>query len=247
MFSESPSTSPCEKFSKEKALSNYIKQKKSFTEPVEITLGIDPTTNKTNTIQYVPILKTITRVLQHEDVLSHCLNSEVSRNDGRMSTYYGSENFKQNKLNSPENSIEIILYHDDLNVVNPLGNKVSKYKVSALYFVIGNVPNQFPSRLKDINLLLLSPASYITKYGYKEILQPCLDDLKKFEAIGISVKFENSNHLFKGSISMVTADNLAAHALGASFVALVWQINFVDFVIALKNNEKGMLHLQKCN
>ena len=128
-----------------------------------------------NTI-YVPILKTITRVLQHKDVLSHCLNSGVSRNDGRIGTY---ENFKQNKLfNSPKNSIEIILYHDDFNVVNPLGNKVSKYKVSAFYFVIDNVPNQFRSRLKDINLLLLSPASYITKYGYKEILQPCLDNLK---------------------------------------------------------------------
>ena len=92
LFSESPSTSPCEQFSKEKALSNYIKQKKSFIEPVEITLGTDPTTNKADTIPYVPILKNITRVLQHEDVHSHCLNSEVSRNDGRIGTYYDSEN-----------------------------------------------------------------------------------------------------------------------------------------------------------
>ena len=112
----------------------------------------------------MPILKTITRVLQHEDLLSHCLNSEMSRNDGRIGTYYDNENFKQNKLfNCQENSIEIILCHDEFNVVNPLGNKVSKYKLSAFYFVIGNVPNQFRSRLKDINLLLLSPASYITK------------------------------------------------------------------------------------
>ena len=94
--------------------------------------------------------------------------------------------------------------------------------MSAFCFVIDNVWNQFRSRLKDITLLLLSPASYITKYGYKEILQPCLDDLKKFEAIGISVKFENSNHLFKGSILMVIVDNLAAHALRDTFVALVW-------------------------
>ena len=132
LFSESPFTSPCEKFSKEKALSNYIKQKNSFIEPAEITLGIDPTTNKADTIQYVPILKTITRALQHEDVISHCLNSEVPRNDGRIGTYYDSENFKQNKLfNSPEFSIEIILYHDDFNVVNPLGNKVS---ISFLFY-----------------------------------------------------------------------------------------------------------------
>ena len=75
LFSESLFTGPCEKFIKEKALSNYIKQKKSFTEPVEITPGIDPTTSKADTMQYVAILKTNTRNLQHEDILSHCLNS----------------------------------------------------------------------------------------------------------------------------------------------------------------------------
>ena len=114
LFSKSPFTSPCEKFSKE-----FSCRKKSFIEPVEITLGIDPTTNKADTIQHVPILKTIPRVFQYEDVLSHCLNSEVSKNDDRIGAYYESENFKQNKLfNSPENSTETVLYSDDFNVVN---------------------------------------------------------------------------------------------------------------------------------
>ena len=81
------------------------------------------------------------------------------------------------------------------------------------YSVIGNVLNQFHSTLKDTNLLFLLPALYVTKYECKEILQPCLDDLKKFEATDILVKLKNSNHLFKGSISMIIADNLPAHAL----------------------------------
>ena len=50
LFSESPFTGPCEKFNKEKVLSNYIKQRESFIEPVEITLGIDTATNKADTI-----------------------------------------------------------------------------------------------------------------------------------------------------------------------------------------------------
>ena len=98
-----------------------IVSSRSFIEPVKITVGIDATTSKFDTIQYVPILKTITRVLKDEDVLSHCLNSELSRNDSRIGTYYDNENCKQNKLfNSSENSIEVILYHDDLNVVKNL-------------------------------------------------------------------------------------------------------------------------------
>ena len=141
----------------------------------------------------------------------------MSINDGRIGKYYDSEKFKQNKLfNSLEKSKQIMLYHDDFNVVIPLGNKASKYKKPAFYFVIGNVPNQFRSRLRDSNLLIFITC-IITKYGYKEILQPCFDDLKKSEATGISVKFENSKNLFEGSIPMVIADNLAAHALGGFF------------------------------
>ena len=164
--------------------------------------------------------------MQQEDILTHCLNSEVSQNDGRIDTYYERENFKQSKLfNSPENSIQIMLYHDDFNVANRVGNKLSKYKKSAFCFVIGNVR----SKLKDINLLLLSPASYITKYGYNEILQPCLDDFKIFEAIDISVKFENSNHFFKGFISMIIADNLVVHALGGFFCSFSMVNRFCRF------------------
>ena len=109
-------------------MKNAVKKKnfqiissRSFIEPVKITVGIDATTSKFGTIQYVPILKTITRVLKDEDVLSHCLNSELSRNDSRIGAYYDNENCKQNKLfNSSVNSIEVILYHDDLNVVKNL-------------------------------------------------------------------------------------------------------------------------------
>lgn len=88
LFSGSPFISPCETFSKEKELSNYIKQKKSFIKPAEITLGTDPTTNKADTTQYVPILKTINGALQNEDVLGHCLNFKVPRNDGRIDTFH---------------------------------------------------------------------------------------------------------------------------------------------------------------
>ena len=50
--------------------------------------------------------------------------------------------FKNNNLFSTlQNHLEIILYHDDFGTVNPLGNKVSKYKISAFYFLIGNIPS----------------------------------------------------------------------------------------------------------
>ena len=217
LFSNSPFEMPCKKFCSEKALSQFIKQKESYVDPIEIILGVDPENNKQDTMQYIPILKTLDVLLKHEDVLSQVLKNPHEQS-GRLASFADSENYKKNKLfQSSANCLEIILYHDDFGTANPLGNKVSKYKISAFYFVLGNIPAKFRSRLKDINLLLLSPSSFVQKYGYVEILQPCLDDLIKLETIGIKVRFENIEHLFKGTLSMVIADNLAAHALGGFF------------------------------
>ena len=156
----------------------------------------------------------------HEDVLSFVLKPDQENSkSGYLHTFRDGEAFKNNNLfRTSQNCLEIILYHDDFGTVNPLGNKVSKYKISAFYFVLGNIPSKFRSRLSDINLLLISPASFGQKYGYSEILQPCLDDLCKLETTGIKVNFENIAYLFKGGVSMVVADNLAAHALGGFFL-----------------------------
>ena len=55
------------------------------------------------------------------------------------------------------------------------------------------------------------------KYGYHKILQPVLDDIKELETKGVEVRFEGLSHIFYGTVSMVIADNLAAHALAGIY------------------------------
>ena len=143
---------------------------------------------------------------------------------------------KENQLfNSEPNALQICLYHDDFNIVNPLGNKTQKYKISAFYFVIGNFANKYKSRLKDIHLCILSPATFVNKYGYEKILRPLLDDLLKLETEGIKISFEGVDHKFCGSLSMVIADNLAAHALGRFFCNFSTVQRFCRFCNCRKN------------
>ena len=66
-----------------------------------------------------------------------------------------------------------------------------KYKSSAFYFVPGNVPIKLRSRC-DINLVMILPATLISKYGYQSILQPFLEDLEKLETSGIKVAVEEA-------------------------------------------------------
>ena len=159
--------------------------------------------------------------LEHEHVLGEVINNQSSlagKDNSVIRRYSDGIAYAGNKLfSSTGHQLEIILHHDDFNVVNPLGNKVSKYKLSAFYFVVGNISNKFRSRLKDIHLVLLCPSTLVTEYGYEKLLTPLLEDLYKLETEGLIIKFENQSFTFKGSLSMIIADNLAAHALGGFF------------------------------
>ena len=86
--------------------------------------------------------------------------------------------------------LEIILYHDTFSIVNPLGNKTSKYKVSASYFVLRNLPAKYRSRLTDIHLASLIPARLIGKYEYEKVLEPLIKVLKTLETQGLDIGFE---------------------------------------------------------
>ena len=77
-------------------------------------------------------------LLEHEDVLGSVFDE---RNDnegnGRLITFKDGTAYRRNELFSlDKSSLKLVLYHD-FGTVNPLGNKVSMYKVSAFYFVIG--------------------------------------------------------------------------------------------------------------
>ena len=49
------------------------------------------------------------------------------------------------------------------------GNKVKKCKIFALYFVLGNLPRKKRSMLDSINLAILCKTIFIEKYGYESV------------------------------------------------------------------------------
>ena len=52
---------------------------------------------------------------------------------------------------------------------NPLGNKVKKRKISAFYFVLGNLPREKRSVLSSINIAILCKTIFTEKYGYESV------------------------------------------------------------------------------
>ena len=177
-------------------------------------------------------------LLSHEDVLSEVLKLQEITDDNVLKTYDGII-FKSNPLlNSEKKILEIVLNHDDFGIVNPLGNKTVKYKTSGFYFVLGNLPPQYRSRQKDIHLAIMYSSKLISKYGYQEILRPLLDDLRKLETEGIYIKFDSCVHQFYGTLAMLAADDLAAHALGSFFCNFSTVQSFCRFYNCSQENLK---------
>ena len=66
-------------------------------------------------MQYVPILSILKVLLQHEDVLGHVCDGNITYHGNTMINYSQGSLFRKNKLLAAvPNCLEIILYHDDL-------------------------------------------------------------------------------------------------------------------------------------
>ena len=113
-------------------------------------------------------------VLRHEDVLAH-IYAEPFPQDGVIRAFSDSSASKSNNfLNAGEHVLEICLYHDDFSIVKQqLGNKTHTHKMSAFYFILGNLPPKFKSRLRDIHLVLLSPANSVSSMDIISFYHHC--------------------------------------------------------------------------
>ena len=126
--------------------------------------------SKYHTFQYVSILRTIEVLLSKEDVQKYVLSSGETENDGLICEFKDDLIDKNNPLwTSSIKTMQIMLYCDEFVCANPLGNKVKKCKISALYFVLDNLPRKKHSMLSSINLAILYKTIFIEKYGYESV------------------------------------------------------------------------------
>lgn len=192
----------------------FYKEHFGLVEPVEHVLG--STCGKDDTFIYVPLLDTLKSLLSHDDILAEVLKSRSRHGDKRYEDYCDGEAFQNHPLFSLEpHALQVHFYYDDFGVVNPLRNKANSYKVAAFYFVLGNLSPKFRSKLSSIQLVCLCCTRLIKQYGFGKVLKPLLEDVKVLESKGVTITTLNQEEFtFKGCISLVSMDNLAAHQLG---------------------------------
>ena len=227
-------------FKCEKSLSRYIEQKEMYVTPITTTVE-DPENGITGSVEYVPIFETLQILLQHEDMLNLVLEENRSE-DGNYKNYCDGSVYKNNVLfKSDPLALQIILYHDDYQVANPLGNKTIIHKMSSIYLQLGNIPFEYRSQINDIQLVMVYQAKMLDTFGYKNLLKPLIKDLKLLETNGVQIKLPHKVHLFRGTVTMVIADNLAAHALSGHFCNFSTVQRFCRFCLTTRDDINSTL------
>lgn len=51
--------------------------------------------------------------------------------------------------------------------------------IGVFYFTLGNIPPEFRSKIRQIQLAAIVKCDHIKKYGVNAVLKPILDDVKQ--------------------------------------------------------------------
>uniref|UniRef100_A0A1X7TQV0 C2H2-type domain-containing protein n=1 Tax=Amphimedon queenslandica TaxID=400682 RepID=A0A1X7TQV0_AMPQE len=144
------------------------------------------------------------------------ISSPHSSNDYIMEDYCDGDQFHTHPLFSCDPySLQVILYYDDMEVVNPLGSNTKTHKLGMFYFTLGNIHPYYRSTVRHIYLLSIAYTLDIEKYGIDEILKPFMNEIKEFEEdCGCEISVNGFSQYLRGSLSVCCADNLASQLLG---------------------------------
>ena len=169
-----------------------------------------------DTIQYVPILSTLSKLLENEDIIDQIDTfPERIRNDGKIEDFCDGRVFKTHPLFSIDKSaLQIVAYYDELELCNPLGTHIKRHKLGIVFFSLGNIHPRYRSSYRAIYLALAAPTPVIEEHSLNTVLVPFVQDLNRLTTEGVTVTVKGSQRLFKGALLAFLGDNLAMNELG---------------------------------
>jgi len=180
---------------------------------------LDPATGsmrqvvKRDTFQYVPLLKLIELLLSDNSIRRETMTERVSV-DGLMYDFSDGSLYSTIPLFAEDKSaLQLCLYFDECEVVNPLGSRKGIHKIGFIYLSLRNVKPMFNSRLSNIHIVAAFNCLDRSVYGFGKILAPIVADLKQLEH-GVDFTLRDGTVVHKrGTVVQIVGDNLGLHQL----------------------------------
>jgi hypothetical protein len=155
---------------------------------------------KDEKFEYVSIKESLIKLLQNENISS---TIEQYKNESEFEPLlFSNSEFWQNKK-----ALRLLLYDDDLEVKNPIGNVADVYKITMFYYKILNLSRKHNSNTKNIFVCAAAFSDSVKNFGINNILEQIVTELKDMEINGFIV----NNEKYYASVAQVAGDNLAIH------------------------------------
>ena len=168
---------------------------------ISIVDGEPYVVEKNVSFQYVSILETIQMLLRNSE-----FKKEVDKYSNCEDKYFY---YDQHPLLANKKNLRILLYYDDLEIANALGDVSGIYKCGMFYFTLLNLTRRHYSSLKNIYLVATCHSDDLKKFGYNKVLDLIIRDIKQIENIGIKIDLET----YFGTIAQCLGDNLGIHQI----------------------------------
>lgn len=203
----------------------YFRKQYGMVDAKSIFLGnrydqtLDPVTGvmrpviKRDTFQYVPILKLVALLLSDDSIYRETMQSHVSVDD-QMRDFCDGTLFRSISLFSEDpHALQLCLYFDECEVVNPLGSRRGYHKIGFIYMSLKNLRPMFNSCLSNIHIVAAFNSIDRAKYGFDKILAPIMKDIRALEA-GVDLCLHNGLTVHKrGTLVQIAGDNLGLNQL----------------------------------
>ena len=213
----------------------YIQSEFDYAKPVTIRLNETNRNEKPETMQYIPIKESLKILLEDESYISQKNNNPYFHEPGVIKDVKDGLTYRTNKFftENPE-AVPIILFADELEVVNPLGAGKTKHKIQCCYYTTVDIIPPLRCKVKSTQLCSLVLSSNWKKHGNEACNRQLVIDLKDLEKVGIEIN-KPSKKVVKAGLCLIVGDNLGQNQLGefsscfsSGFICRVCDANYKD-------------------
>jgi len=189
---------------------------------------------KRDTFQYVPLLKLLALLLSDAGIRD-ATDATHHAGDGYMQDFCDGSLFENIPLFvEDKTALQLCMYFDECEVVNPLGSRKGIHKIGFIYLSLWNLHPVVRSRLNNIHILAAFNSIDRVKYGFGKILAPIVKDLKELER-GVDLKLHDDTFVHKrGTLIQIVGDNLGLNQL-CGFVESFSALHFCRLCMSSKD------------
>ncbi|XP_064473436.1 uncharacterized protein LOC135388062 [Ornithodoros turicata] len=187
----------------------FAKRHLRYVEPVQCHYAAD----RNESFQYVPVVSVIRNVLESPTIADSLLNPQPQCDSQIISSFRDGTLQQRRQDTRDPSTTYIILYSDELEVVNPIGPKRGVHKLLVVYFTFLELHPRFRSQVKHIHLAIV--AKYPdTKCHLDVVLAPLVSDLNVLATDGMDITSPLGSRKIFVRVVGFCGDNLSMHAIG---------------------------------